>query len=72
MRYQPSRGGASGGSHAHLTQWELAERWRLSVRTLEKWRQTQRGPRHRKLGGRVVYPIEEVERFEAESLRGGR
>ena len=44
----------------------------LSPRTLEKWRQTRRGPRYLRVGGRVLYPVEEVERFEADSLRGGR
>ncbi len=57
---------------AHLTQLELAQRWRLSDRTLEKWRQTRRGPRYLRVGGRVLYPQNEVERFEAENLRGGR
>lgn len=59
-------------SRAHLTQAELADRWRLSGRTLEKWRQTGRGPRHLRVGGRVLYPAEEVARFEAANLRGGR
>jgi hypothetical protein len=57
---------------AHLTQLELADRWRLSGRTLEKWRQAGRGPRYLRVGGRVLYPLEEVARFEAEHLRGGR
>lgn len=61
---------ARGADRAHLTQLELADRWRLSGRTLEKWRQTRRGPRFLRVGGRVLYPIEEVERFEAASLRG--
>jgi hypothetical protein len=51
---------------------ELADRWRLSGRTLEKWRQTRRGPRYLRVGGRVLYPLEEVARFEAEHLRGER
>jgi hypothetical protein len=74
MRYGSTNitAGARGHDRAHLTQLELAERWRLSGRTLEKWRQTRRGPRFLRVGGRVLYPIEEVERFEAASLRGGR
>jgi hypothetical protein len=60
------------GAGPHLTQLELADRWRLSGRTLEKWRQTERGPRYLRVGGRVLYPIAEVERFEAAGLRGGR
>lgn len=52
----------------HLTQSELAERWRLSPRTLERWRQTGFGPRFIKLGSRCLYPLEEIERFERASL----
>jgi hypothetical protein len=60
----------SPGGPTRLTQRELAERWRLSGRTLEKWRQTDVGPRHLKIGGRVVYRLEDVESYEAENLRG--
>lgn len=56
-------------SSTHLTQHELAKRWGLSPRTLERWRWTAQGPRFVKLIGRVVYPIEEVQAFEAERLR---
>jgi hypothetical protein len=52
----------------HLEQKELAERWRMSPRTLEQWRWQERGPRFLKLGGRVVYPVNEVENFEAAHL----
>jgi hypothetical protein len=58
-------------SSTHLTQHELARRWGLSPRTLERWRWTSQGPRFVKLIGRVVYPIEEVEAFEAARLRCG-
>ena len=57
-------------SSVRLTQSELATRWRISGRTLEKWRQTRAGPRHLKIGGRVVYRLEDIEAFEAEQLRG--
>lgn len=49
-----------------LTQPELARRWRLSGRTLEKWRWTKQGPAHVKLGGRVVYRLADIEAFEAQ------
>lgn len=55
---------------AHLTQTELAERWKLSPRTLEKWRQTRVGPRYLRLGGRVAYRLDDVLAFEASCLRG--
>jgi hypothetical protein len=43
---------------------ELAERWRLSVRTLERWRYVGVGPKYRKIGGRCVYAVAEIEQFE--------
>jgi hypothetical protein len=52
----------------HLDQMQLAGRWQVSPRTLEQWRWQGRGPRFLKLGGRVVYPLSEVEAFEAGHL----
>jgi len=52
----------------HLDQRDLAARWLVSPRTLEQWRCQGRGPRFLKLGGRVVYPMEEVEAFESANL----
>lgn len=48
----------------HLTQ-ELAQRWRISSRTLERWRWLQEGPQFLKIGGRVVYRVVDVEAYEA-------
>ncbi len=53
----------------HLAQSELATRWRISMRTLERWRWMGEGPRFIKLGGRVVYRLADIEAFEAEKLR---
>ena len=53
----------------HLHQAELARRWKLSPRTLERWRWLGRGPRHIKLGARVLYRLEDVEQFEADGVR---
>ena len=47
-----------------LTENELAARWRLSVKTLRRWRQEQLGPIFCKLGARVTYLISEIEAFE--------
>lgn len=59
----------------HLSQIELAARWNISHRTLERWRWTGEGPKFIKLGGRVIYRLEDVEAFEAEHsaiiARGG-
>ena len=56
-------------STRHLSQIELAARWNISHRPLERWRGTGEGPQFVKLGGRVVYRLEDVEAFEAEQLR---
>jgi hypothetical protein len=56
-------------STKHLNQRELAERWNISQRTLERWRWVGDGPQFLKLGGRVVYRVEDVERYEFEQLR---
>jgi hypothetical protein len=50
----------------HLNQVHLARRWNLSPRTLERWRWLNQGPRYLKVGGRVVYRMEDVEAFENE------
>lgn len=53
----------------HLHQRELAERWNLSEGTLERWRSEGIGPVFLKLHGQVRYRVEDIEAFEAESLR---
>jgi predicted site-specific integrase-resolvase len=53
----------------HLNQIDLAARWNISHRTLERWRWTGEGPRYVKLGGRVVYRLEDVEGYEREQIR---
>jgi hypothetical protein len=53
----------------HLNQTELSRRWGLSPRTLERWRWVGRGPAYVKLGGRVVYRLEDVECFERRRRR---
>ncbi|MBM3952647.1 MAG: helix-turn-helix domain-containing protein [Rhodospirillales bacterium] len=51
-----------------LNQIELAGRWRLSHRTLERWRWQGRGPRYLKIGGRVVYRAEDIDAYESGRL----
>ena len=53
----------------HLNQAAVAHRWNISHRTLERWRWTGQGPRFLKIGGRVVYRVEDIEAYEAEQLR---
>lgn len=56
----------------HFDQVELSRRWRLSHRTLERWRWLRLGPAYCKVGGRVVYRLEDVLAYEAAHLRGGQ
>ena len=56
----------------HLSQIELAARWNISPRTLERWRWTGEGSTFIKLGGRVVYRLEDVEAHEQKRLEESR
>ncbi len=53
-----------------MTQTELAERWRISEATLERWRTESNGPVFLKLGNQVRYRLQDVEAFEEAALRG--
>ena len=53
----------------HLNQSQLADRWDISEASLERWRSEGIGPVFLKLQGRVLYRVEDVETFEADSLR---
>lgn len=55
-----------------LTTTELAERWRLSPRTLERWRVAKDGPAWHHIGGSVRYALADVEAFETRSRSGGQ
>lgn len=50
----------------YLTPAELSERFekRISPRTLSNWRCAGTGPKFVKLGGRILYPLEQVEEWE--------
>jgi hypothetical protein len=54
---------------SHLRADELADRWRISAKTLARWRWTGDGPRFLKVSGKVLYRIEDIEAFEAAHLR---
>lgn len=56
----------------HLSQIELAARWNISPRTLEGWRWTGKDPTFIKLGGRVVYRLEDIEAHELKRLEEAR
>ena len=55
----------------HLDQTALARRWRISPRSLERWRWLKQGPRYLKVGGRVLYRLQDVEAFEVAQLHDG-
>lgn len=52
----------------HLHQYHLADRWQISHKTLERWRYLKVGPDYIKIGGRVVYRIQDVEAFEEQQV----
>ena len=50
----------------HLLEAELAARWRLSERTLQRWRGSGQGPGFLRIGNkRIVYRLIDIEAFEA-------
>ena len=54
-----------------ITEAELARRWGLSRRTLQTWRARHCSPAWLRLGGRVLYRIEDVAAFEAANRHEG-
>jgi predicted DNA-binding transcriptional regulator AlpA len=58
----------SPGERRVLSETELAQRWGLSPKTLQRWRSEGRGPRYLKLSKRVSYPVEAIIEFEREAL----
>lgn len=54
-----------------LTQRDLAARWKISIRTLERWRVDACGPQWLLMGGSIRYRLRDVLAFEAAHLQGG-
>lgn len=52
-------------AHVHLTSNELAARWRVTVRTLERWRAELYGPAWITIGGSIRYRMTDVLAWEA-------
>ena len=48
---------------------QLAARWGLSEKTLERWRMLGTGPAFLKLGSRVLYSLAEIEAHERQRTR---
>jgi predicted DNA-binding transcriptional regulator AlpA len=47
---------------------QLAQRWGMSPKTLQRWRNEGRGPTYLKLSKRVSYPLDSILAFEHSSL----
>lgn len=59
---------ASSASKSHqdlMTEKMLAERWHCSASRLQRWRAANQGPMYLKIGGKVLYRIEDIRGFEA-------
>lgn len=50
----------------YLTPEDLFARWqkRVAIRTMSNWRSLGTGPKFTKVGGRILYPLEEVVAWE--------
>jgi hypothetical protein len=55
--------------HANLTAAEAADHYRTTENTLKHWRYTRYGPRWIKVGKHVLYPRDEIQRFDAQLAR---
>lgn len=54
-----------------LDEKELASRWKVSVRTVRKWRLDGKGPAYLKIEGAVRYRLSDVLAKESQYLQGG-
>ncbi len=51
-----------------IREWQLAERWKMSARTLQRWRTRQLGPSYVSLGRSIRYRLSDVEAYELRGL----
>lgn len=47
-----------------LSERDLAKRWHISQRTLQRWRAERCGPPFLTIGGSIRYPLADILRFE--------
>ena len=52
-----------------LNQRDLADRWQVSQKSLERWRYEGKSPIFTKINGKVLYAMEDIEDFEQVSRR---
>lgn len=50
----------------YLTTADLADRYRKSVRTIERWRSLSVGPPYTRVGRECLYPLDKVEQYDDE------
>lgn len=53
----------------HINVFQLANRWSMNPKTLERWRWQGCGPKFLKIGGKVIYRLQDIEDYEAANLR---
>lgn len=51
-------------NNSFFTPQQLAQRWHISEKTLERWRMHGTGPLYYKIGGRVLYGMDQVQAHE--------
>ena len=51
-----------------LTENQLAERWGMSIKTLQDWRRKGTGIAYLKLGKAIRYPLDVVEAYEKANM----
>jgi len=55
----------------HFNKYSLAKRWSLTPRTVDRWRAEGLGPHYLKIGGRILYRLEDVLAYEKSHVRDG-
>ncbi|GHC66383.1 helix-turn-helix transcriptional regulator [Neogemmobacter tilapiae] len=57
--------------NSFLSPQELAQRWSISARSLDRWRAMGTGPAWHQIGGQVRYALSDVEAWEQAARRKG-
>lgn len=52
-----------------LTPRTLADRWNITPEALSQWRWNGRTPPYLKIGKRILYDLEAIEKYESEHVR---
>ena len=53
-----------------FTETELAHRWNVSIKTLQRWRSEERGPPYIKLFKVIRYPVDDIVTYEQANRQG--